>query len=159
MLLVDLNIQVYGSSRNVVTVTKQSLGAGAKLVVSGLLCRWKMDAIRVVENIKTRLVAQGCTQKLELDYEGTFSLVVWCKAIMFLPTVGLNASYSFIKCISVSTALLHGMPVTVSSNASMCLLHSYMENWMKKYTLSILKESLSEGKSISFVIKSMVYIH
>ena len=67
-----------------------------------------MDAIRVVENIKTRLVAQGCTQKLELDYEGTFSLVVWCKAIMFLPTVGLNANYSFIKCINVSTALLHG---------------------------------------------------
>ena len=78
-----------------------------KIVGSKWVFKWKIDANGIVEHYKARLVAQGCTQKFGLDYEETFSPVVWFESIRFLLAVGAQHKLQLHQ-MDVSTAFLHG---------------------------------------------------
>ena len=67
----------------------------------------EMDADRILDCYKARLVAQGCTQKFRLDYEETFSPVVRFESIRCL--LGMETQHKLIlHQMDVSIAFLHG---------------------------------------------------
>ena len=62
--------------------------ADRKVVGSKWIFKRKVDADGTVERYKSRLVAQGCTQRFGLDYEETFSPVVRFESIRSMVALG-----------------------------------------------------------------------
>ena len=78
-----------------------------KIVGSKWIFKRKVDADGTIERYKARLVAQGCTQLVGLDYEETFSPVVRFESIRFLLAMGTQNQLKLHQ-MDVSTAFLHG---------------------------------------------------
>jgi len=83
------------------------LPSSRKVVGSKWVFKRKVDANGSVERYKARLVAQGCMQRVGLDYEETFSPVVRFESVRCL--LALGAHYKLhLHQMDVSTAFLHG---------------------------------------------------
>ena len=78
-----------------------------KVVSNRWIFKGKVDADGAVEQYKTRLVAQGCSQKFGLDYEETFSPVVPFESIRSIVALGAQHKLQLHQ-MDVSTAFLHG---------------------------------------------------
>ena len=78
-----------------------------RVIGSKWVFKRKVDADGVVERYKTRLVAQGCTQKFGLDYEETFSPIVRFESIRSVIALGAQHKLQLHQ-MDVSTAFLHG---------------------------------------------------
>ena len=74
-------------------------------------CKWVYKRKRGpdgrVETFKARLVAKGYTQKEDIDYEETFSLVAMLKSIRILLSIAAHLDYEIWQ-MDVKTAFLNG---------------------------------------------------
>ncbi|TYK06521.1 gag/pol protein [Cucumis melo var. makuwa] len=74
-------------------------------------CKWiykrKRDSAEKVKTFKARLVAKGYTQREEVDYEETFSLVAMLKSIRILLSIATFYDYEIWQ-MDVNTAFLNG---------------------------------------------------
>ena len=91
----------------------------------------KIDVNGTVSLYKARLVAQGCSQRLGLNYEETFSLVVCFESVQSIIAFSVNNKIQLHQ-MDVSTTFLHG---ELSDEVYMKQPEGYTE----------------PGKSISFV--------
>ena len=78
-----------------------------KIVGSKWVFRKKIDVNGTVSLYKARLVAQGCSQRLGLDYEETFSPVVCFESVRSIIAFSVNNKIQLHQ-MDVNTAFLHG---------------------------------------------------
>lgn len=68
----------------------------------------KLKPEGTIDSFKSRLVAQGCSQQDEIDYDVAFSPVVKTTTIRVVLTIALSNKWS-IRQLDVSNAFLHGV--------------------------------------------------